>query len=317
MANVILKSRFNTNDECYTQYKDIENEVTQYKSQFNNKIVYCNCDHPLHSNFVKFFIQNFNEFHLKKLYVTCYSGMLKDFNDEPWFGEVNYVDKVENVWNDNLLITLKGDGDFRSLECIEILKQSDIVVTNPPFSLLYEFIPILIKYEKEFLVLANQNAIINSTIFPLILNKKMTFGYHFGKMIFNTKTDKTFELGNTCWFTNLNVSKTYPELNLYKHYSPEEYPNFDNFRAINVDNIHDIPIDYDGIMGVPITCLLKLNPEEFELVGISVKCLCDERFIIPNKSFKHPLVNGKAKYQRIFIQKKKAPHNRIDCTTPE
>lgn len=315
MAKADLKAaKVGKNDEFYTQLIDIEKELKYYKPHFQGKVVLCNCDDPYESNFFKYFALNFNALGLKKLIATCYNGspvsgneLLLDFGDtidDPkkiaykveitevtdinGDGAINLADIAYLMQNDkNVISILKGNGDFRSQECVELLKDADIVVTNPPFSLFREYIAQLIKYEKKFLVIGNMNAITYKEIFALIKDNKMWLGNGFNlSMIFKTTYANTVE-GNRqyvrskgydpdknyvktpaiAWFTNLDIQKRHEELVLYKHYTPEEFPTYDNFDAINVDKVTDIPFDYNGLIGVPITFVGSYNPDQFEIIG--------------------------------------------------
>lgn len=276
-------------DEFYTQLADIENELRHYKEHFKGKTVLCNCDDPRVSNFSVYFVLNFKALGLKRLITTCYK------NNEPDLFSMNECERAVyaiydgdpecNSQEDAKQIPYHefehSDGDFRSPECIELLKQADIVVTNPPFSLFREYVAQLIKYDKKFIIIGNQNAITYKEIFPLIKENRIWLGYKAGDMAFKVPSNsepratrywqdengqKWRSMGNICWFTNLDISKRHEELILYKHYSPEEYPKYDNYDAINVDKTADIPCDYCGVMGVPITFLDKYNPEQFEIV---------------------------------------------------
>ena len=341
-------------DEFYTQLADIEIELKHYRKHFKDKVVFCNCDDPYESNFFKYFAMNFNYLGLKKLIATCYIGspvvgeqfeQLSLFNilqskentpkrfpykieitevvDVNGDGAVDLTDVEYLLRNKNNALTLlDGDGDFRSSECIEILKQADIVVTNPPFSLFREYIAQLIKYNKKFLIIGNQNAITYKEIFPLITNNTIWLGYRCGDMSFTVPEyyeeretrfwidengQKWRSLGNICWYTNLDHKKRHEELELYKKYNPEEYPEYDNYKAINVDKVADIPEDYYGEMGVPITFLDKYNPEQFEILDANYYKRYDE---VPTK--KHGLIkdkdgsiNGKPKYARVLIRRRK------------
>lgn len=296
------------NDEFYTQLVDIENELKHYKEHFKNKVVLCNCDDPFESNFFKYFAMNFNYLGLKKLIATCYDGSpisytqlsFFDVPEKIVFTEKRKAYKIEITEvldynkdgavdlsdvkyllksNKNSLSHLESDGDFRSYECVELLEQADIVVTNPPFSLFREYVALLMAYKKQFLIIGNQNAITYKEIFPLIARNKIWLGYNSGGQVF--QVPKSFErnntffangkkfakFGNICWYTNLPTRKREEKLPLYKKYTPEEYPKYDNYNAINVDKVAEIPYDYDGVMGVPITFLDKYNPEQFEIVA--------------------------------------------------
>lgn len=272
------------NDEFYTQFEDIEKELIYYKKQFKDKVIYCNCDNPHESNFFKYFIENFNDLGIKKLIATNYKSQYIPVAYKAEIVEVKNTDKVfENP--KNKLTTLKGDGDFRSDECIELLKVADIVVTNPPFSLFREYVAQLMEYKKKFLIIGNINALTYKEIFPLIKENKIWLGYFSGCMKFKVPEhykqrataywidengQKWRSLGNICWFTNLEVSKRHENLTLYKKYNPEEYPKYDNYDAIEVSKVAEIPYDYEGAMGVPITFIDKYNPEQFEIIALGI-----------------------------------------------
>ncbi|MER6624260.1 adenine-specific methyltransferase EcoRI family protein [Streptomyces sp. NPDC000931] len=278
-------------DEFYTQLSDIEREVKHYKKHFKDKVVYLNCDDPRVSNFFHYFSYNFEKLGLKKLIATCYKNQEMDLfsqNDSEHAIYLEYegdrngsgVPDVEEIG----IKSLKGDGDFRSAESIELLKQADIVVTNPPFSLFREYVAQLVKYEKQFLIVGNQNAITYTEIFRLIQENKIWLGVTSGQMEFRVpdyyepretrfwideQGQKWRSLGNACWFTNLDTKKRHEDLILFKRYTPDEYPRYDNYDAIDVSKIADIPMDYDGVMGVPLTFLDKYNPDQFEILGLS------------------------------------------------
>ena len=314
-------------DEFYTQLSDIENELRHYSEHFRGKTVLCNCDDPRVSNFFHYFAYSFEQLGMKRLITTCYKNQdaeLFSRNDQEQAVWLEYTgDRNGNRVPDAEEIgirPLKGDGDFRSPECIELLKQADIVVTNPPFSLFREYVAQLVKYEKKFLIIGNQNAITYKEIFPLIILNKIWLGSHAGDMSF--KVPDTYEeratrfwvdeegqkwrsLGNVCWFTNLDHQKRHEELILYKKYTPEEYPKYDNYDAINVKETMEIPCDYDGVMGVPITFLSKYNPEQFEIVGCTESEGKGFSNGLWNASSKvaQPLLHGERKYKRLFIIK--------------
>ncbi|MDO4160814.1 MAG: adenine-specific methyltransferase EcoRI family protein [Prevotellaceae bacterium] len=278
-------------DEFYTQLVDIENELRHYTEHFRGKTVLCNCDDPRVSNFFHYFAYNFERLGLKRLITTCYKNQDVDLfslneSDKAVYlvydGDKNgnYIPDPEEIG----IKELKGDGDFRSHECIHLLKQADIVVTNPPFSLFREYVAQLVKYDKKFIIVGNQNAITYKEIFSLLKENKMWLGFKSGDMAFRVPEyyepkatrywvddngKKWRSLGNICWFTNLDHAKRHEELILYKRYNEEEYPKYDNYDAINVNKTSDIPCDYDGVMGVPITFLDKYNPEQFEILGIT------------------------------------------------
>lgn len=274
-------------DEFYTQIEDIENELRHYRSQFKDKVVLCNCDDPRVSNFTKYFTLNFEFFGLKKLICTCYKNnepdLFSTLQSEQAIYTVYEGDKNgDRVANDDEfeIHPLKGDGDFRSPECIELLKQADIVVTNPPFSLFREYIAQLVEYDKKFLIMGNMNALHYSEVFPLIQQNKVWLGYNANKTMKFALPDhyeKWNEIVNgvkygkvpaITWFTNLDTETRHQEMILFKRYTPEEYPTFQNFNAINVNKVTDIPCDYDGYMGVPDTFLIEYNPDQFELIGV-------------------------------------------------
>ncbi len=321
MANQNLNAAKNAKkDEFYTQLVDIENELKHYKAHFKGKTVLCNCDDPRISNFFHYFSYNFEQLGLKKLITTCYKNQNRDLfsqNDSEraiwleYFGDKNNnrVPDPEEIG----IHYLNGDGDFRSQECIELLKEADIVVTNPPFSLFREYVAQLIKYEKKFVILGNQNAIHYKDIFPLIKDNKVWLGSTLSFAKFKVPDyyeerssrfwiDETGQkwrsFGNICWFTNLDISKRHEELILYKHYSSETYHKYDNFDAIECCPTANIPMDYDGLMGVPVTFLDKYNPEQFEIVGI-LNHGCDSEYDMAK-----PILNGKEKFSRILIRRR-------------
>ena len=287
-ANLNLhKAKDSKKDEFYTQLGDIERELKYYKSHFKDKVVYCNCDDPRVSNFFHFFSYNFEKLGLKKLIATCYKKQDMDLFSENKSEQAIYL-VYEGDKNDNRIPDpneigvkhLKGDGDFRSKECIELLKEADIVVTNPPFSLFREYVAQLIEYNKKFIIIGHQNAITYKDVFKLIKGNKMWLGYGFkgGAAHFINKHYEDYatagdhkegmiRVSGVVWFTNLDISKRHEDLILYKKYTPEEYPTYDNYDAINIDKTKDIPIDYSGFMGVPITFLDKYNPDQFEIIG--------------------------------------------------
>ncbi|MBR0539179.1 MAG: adenine-specific methyltransferase EcoRI family protein [Bacteroidales bacterium] len=273
-------------DEFYTQLVDIENELRHYKEHFKGKTVLCNCDDPRVSNFFHYFSYNFEQLGLKKLITTCYKNQNRDLfsqNDAEqaiwleYFGDRNgnRVPDPEEIG----IHYFKGDGDFRSQECIDLLKEADIVVTNPPFSLFREYVAQLIKYEKKFVIIGNQNAITNKDFFPLIRDNKLWLGYGFkgGAGHFYSKYEDVATAGDhrkgmirvsgVNWFTNLEIQKRHEDIILFKTYNPEEYPKYENFDAIDVEKVSEIPCDYYGIMGVPDTLLDQYNPEQFEILG--------------------------------------------------
>ena len=302
----LSKAKTAKNDEFYTQMTDVEKELKHYKEHFNGKTILCNCDDPVHSAFWKYFHLNFNHLGLKKLISTHYlAQQFKwDLNAEkPYVME--YTGENDNDVTVGTKTYLKGDGDFRSAECIEFLKESDIVVTNPPFSLFREFIAILMKYEKKFIIIGNKNAITYKEFFPLLKNNEVWIGYN-NVTEFIQPDDSIKKFGNIGWFTNIDITKRHEKLILYKTYNSEEYPKYDNYDAINVDKTSDIPVDYKGVMGVPITFLDKYNPEQFDIIDArtitSISQLINKQTMLIKD--KDGCINGVAKYARICIRSK-------------
>ena len=310
-------------DEFYTQRVDIENELRHYRVHFKDKVVLCNCDDPRQSEFFKYFVENFEKLGLKRLVATCYKSQDVDLfsqgDCERAICQIYEGDKNGNMTMDDDEIgvrELKGDGDFRSAECIEILKEADIVVTNPPFSLFREYVAQLVKYDKKFLIIGNVNALSYKEIFPLVKDNKMWLGasIHSGDRKFGVPEDyplnaagcgidangqRFIRVKGVRWFTNLDYSQRHEKLPLYKHYTPEEFPKYDNYDAINVNKTSDIPCDYDGVMGVPITFMDKYNPEQFEIVGL-------DRYVEDNPRYGHRFtLNGRETFARILIRRKK------------
>ena len=294
-ANKNLRSaKTDKKDEFYTQLSDIEKELKHYKNHFKDKVVLCNCDDPRVSNFFHFFSYNFERFGLKRLIATCYKSQDSDLFSQNNSERAIYLeytgDKNGNSVPDVNEIGIKhlqGDGDFRSKECIELLKQADIVVTNPPFSLFREYVAQLVEYEKHFIILGNSNALTYKEIFKLIRENKVWLGasIHSGDVEFMVPNDyeirskslRIDEMGRKFirapsirWFTNLDYIERHEDLILYKKYNEEEYPKYGNFDAINVDVTKDIPVDYAGAMGVPITFIDKYNPDQFEIIGLGI-----------------------------------------------
>ena len=277
-------------DEFYTQLADIERELKHYKKHFKDKVIYCNCDDPRISNFFHYFSYNFEKLGLKKLITTCYRNQDIDLFSQNDKEEAIYLeyegDKNGNHIPDLEEIgvkSLKGDGDFRSEESIELLKQADIVITNPPFSLFREYVAQLVEYDKKFIIVGHQNAISYKEIFKLIKDNQMWLGYGFkgGAAHFINKHYEDYatagdhqegmiRVSGVVWFSNLDITKRHEDLILYKQYNEEEYPTYENFDAINVNKTKDIPMDYKGYMGVPITFLDKYNPDQFEIVGLGI-----------------------------------------------
>lgn len=344
--SILNNARYSSDntDEWYTTYETIAEELEHYKRQFKGKVVLCNCDDPFESNFCYYFLKNFNVLQLKKLICTSYSGskidQIKDnvqltiemfyANGDPVTvgqGYVLSVSKMPGVVGEevpdsiiesvlkkkNTVRKLVGTGDFRTEECLKYLKECDICCTNPPFSLFAELFSLLVKYDKKYLLIGNQNAITYKEIFPYIKENKAWVGYRFGDMAFRVPADtkprntrywvdstgqKWRSLGNAMWLTNLDIPRRHEKLTLTEHYDPNKYPKYDNYDAINVKRVIDIPKDYDGIMGVPITYLKYHNSLQFDIVG-EANHGSDNEFDL----FK-PKINGKDLFKRILIQKK-------------
>lgn len=331
-------------DEFYTTYDTIKKEVAHYEKHFKDKIVLCNCDDPFESNFCKFFLRNFNRLGLKRLICTSYTSSkmvatqmcLFDADSEPLQPGRGYVLDVEKfcdieeelsdefisefLLNSKHIKKLKGDGDFRSQECIKYMKIADIIVTNPPFSLFKELISELVKYQKNYLLIGNQNALTYKEIFPLIQNNLAWTGYQFGEMKFRVPASseprktrywvdeagqKWRSLGNAMWLTNLDNERRHEKLLLTKKYNPADYPRYDLYNAINVKKVADIPYDYAGIMGVPITIINKYNNDQFEIIG-EANHGSDNEYDL----FK-PTINGKLLFKRILIRNKNPEFRRV------
>ncbi|MBO4662554.1 MAG: adenine-specific methyltransferase EcoRI family protein [Bacteroidaceae bacterium] len=316
-------------DEFYTQLEDINNELKHYREHFRGKTVLCNCDDPRVSNFFTYFAYNFEFLGLKRLITTCYKNQDMDLFSQNECEQAIYLiydgDKNGNNIPDPEEIgihPLKGDGDFRSKECIELLKQADIVVTNPPFSLFREYVSQLIEYDKKFLIIGHQNAIHYKEIFPLIMENKVWLGYGFkgGATHFISQYEDIATAGNhkegmirvsgVQWFTNLEIKKRHENLILYRHYISDEYPHYDNYDAIDVGKTDDIPCDYDGVMGVPDTFLEKFNPDQFEIIGLGNGDLAKQIGVTKNYRGRTDLAYTKGNihkcpYSRILIRKKK------------
>ena len=344
----------NKQDEFYTQLSLIESELKHYKQHFKGKTVLCNCDDPFESNFFKFFAMNFNSLGLKKLIATCYatspvvgkeldyyegaSGQLSflpqtnsiptnekrrpyrveitEVKDENADGRTDLADVEYLLKNKkNVLTLLSGDGDFRSPECVDLLKQSDIVCTNPPFSLFRDYMAQLVEYKKDFLIIGNLNAVKYKEILPLFMTDKVWLGYNSGHYWFKVpdsyeekKTDfkidkdgqKWRRMGNICWFTNLDIEKRHEDMTLFRKYASKLYPKYDNYDAIEVSRTADIPCDYYGVMGVPITFMSQYSPEQFKIVGVLNSGSANEY------DFAKAVLNGKQLYARILIRRKAA-----------
>ena len=288
MATNLNKAKKAKNDEFYTLYSDVEKELAHYQQHFKGKIVYCNCDNPEWSAFWRYFHINFSAMGLKKLIAT-------------YKGTPTY--KMEYTGGVGLRTPLKDDGDFRSQECLDILKAADIVVTNPPFSLFREYVAQLMEYGKKFIIIGSKNAITYKEFFPLLKDNKVWIGYN-SVNDFQQPDGSFKKFGNIGWFTNLGIKKRHEKIVLRKKYTPEEYPTYDNYEAINVNKTAEIPSDYDGVMGVPISFLDKYNPNQFEIVGWSRHT--DLNMDGKNKkkgTCNDALIGGKLVYRRILIRK--------------
>lgn len=325
--SLLRNAKKNKKDEFYTQLSDIENELYHYKSHFKDKVVYCNCDDPRISNFFNYFMSNFEELGIKKIITACYRNQERDlFNQEEiengFFYEYTGINGKNNKPNTNDIVYFEGDGDFRSAESIQLLEQSDIVVTNPPFSLFREYVAQLIKYDKKFLIIGNINAITYKEIFKLIKENKVWLGINLGRGISGFIVPEHYELygtetkidrsgnrivspNNCLWLTNLDTFKRHEDIVLTKKYFGNEfnYPKYDNYDGINVNKTKDIPSDYKGFMGVPITFLHKFNPDQFEIIkfrkgndgkDLSINRKCPYfRIIIKNRRIEDQLIVNK------------------------
>lgn len=346
------------NDEFYTRMTDIEHELVHYRKHFKGKVVLCNCDDPFESNFFKYFALNFNPLGLKKLIATCYSGspiaggeyqpsLFDDDVDENTGRHRRAYKAVVNVFRDttgdggldmddirnlldsgeNELTELHGDGiygagDFRSKECLELLDEADIVVTNPPFSLFREYVATLMGHDKKFVVLGNMNAITYKEAFPLLRDDRLWLGYNKvkefvvpsadhperGNIVTDGKGGLIAKFGNICWYTNLDIDKRHEDLILYRRYKedPSRYPKYDNYDAIEVSKVKDIPEDYWGVMGVPITFMDSYNPDQFEIIGCSES---EGRGFSnglwnPESGIAQPTIGGRKVYKRLFIRRR-------------
>lgn len=295
------------NDEFYTQLSDIEKELSHYREYFKGKTIFCNCDDPEWSNFWKYFELNFDKLGVKKVISTHFDKVKPTYKLE-LIGDITGDGITNNM--DIIKTDLKQNGDFRSPECVKLLKEADIVITNPPFSLFREYVAQLVDYDKKFIIIGDKNALTYKEIFKLVKDNKLWLGYsvHSGEVLFEVNEEYYLSHKNTCklnkrgkwckgmgirWFTNIDTTLRHETLDLYKKYTPEEYPHYDNYDAINVDKTCDIPEDYDGVMGVPITFLDKYNPEQFEIV----------KFRKGNDE-KDLSINGKCPYFRILIKKR-------------
>ena len=289
-ANANLhKAKAEKNDEFYTRYEDIQAELKHYEKHFEGKTVLCNCDNPTWSNFWKYFHLNFEYLGLKKLISTHYDTSKLVYKME-------YTGGDDNDIGVGIKTPLDGNGDFRSDECIELLKQADIVVTNPPFSEFRTFVAILMEYKKKFLIIGSLNAVKYSECFPFIMNNQMWLGNNnVHDFIQPDGTMKKF--GNINWYTNLDFAKRHEKIILWKEYNDEEYPKYETYDAIEVSKVTNIPVNYSGIMGVPISFMSKYNPEQFEIVG-EFNHGSDNIFDLAK-----PIINGKELFPRIAIRR--------------
>ncbi len=348
ISNIDLRlANKHKNDEFYTQYEDIQKEMMHYKDYFAGKVVFCNCDDPFESNFFKYFVFNFNSLKLKKLIATCHvssnisqnvsaKGSAHGLNKGkyPYKIEIYEVNDAEGMQDStlclvesliqnkvNTLSILSSDGDFRSEECVQILQEADVVVTNPPFSLFREYVQQLIQYDKKFIILGNQNAITYKEIFKLIKKNLLWLGasIHSGDREFSIPHDypitaassrideqgkKYIRIKGVRWFTNVDYLARHTSLALNELYTPEKYPYYDNYNAINIDKTKEIPADFMGFMGVPITFMDKYSPEQFVILGIMNTGEENKGIRLENTPHGRPLIQGKEKYLRIIIKRK-------------
>jgi len=316
------QAKRNRKDEFYTRLEDIENELRHYKDHFKGKVVYCNCDDPTVSNFFKYFSLKFADFRIRKLITTCYRNQERDLfsqheSERAIMLEYDGFRDGERIPNaEDIGVTpLEGDGDFRSPECIEILKQADIIVTNPPFSLFREYVAQLMEHGKKFILIGPWNAVTYKEIFPAIRDSKFWLGYEFvaGNAYFAVPPEadmKEFAAGvydektglvkfrNVTWFTNLDHKKRHDDMIMFRRYTPEDYPHYDNYDAIEVNEIKNIPMNWAGVMGVPITFLDQHNPDQFEILGSNRGVDQDPDGVYGRGSY----LNGKETFKRLFVR---------------
>ena len=320
----LQKAKAAKKDEFYTQLSDIEKELKNYKAHLKGKVVLCNCDDPRVSNFFHYFSYNFEKLGLKKLITTCFKNLNADLFSQNESEKAIYLEYDGDKNGNNIpdpeeigIKHFKDDGDFRSAECIELLKKSDIVVTNPPFSLFREYVGQLVEHEKKFVIIGHQNAITYKEIFKLIKENKLWLGYGFNRncahfinrhyVDYASDADHRegmIRVSGVQWFTNIDITKRHEELILFKKYHRKEYPKYDNYAAIEVSQTIDIPMDYAGVMGVPITFLNKYNPEQFEILGsdFEVKDGLLPQLVNPkwNGKIDRGYVNGQRLYSRLL-----------------
>lgn len=290
----LTQAKRNKQGEFYTRYVDIEKEIIHYYEHLKNKIIYCNCDNPSWSNFILYFKNNFKSLELKQLICTYYS------NDETaycttysWDNELNQLIETSS--------RLNGNGDFRNEECIQLMHYADVIITNPPFSLFREYMNLLLTNNKQFLVIGNLNAVKYIDIFPYIRDNKIWLGCSPRSMTFDLDIERTKSKDvNACWFTNMEHNKRKSVINLTCQYNPDDYPKYDNYDAIEVSKVSNIPMDYDGVMGVPITFIEKYNPSQFAILGVTKKGLDGGVWL---KDAYNCLINGEIKFDRFFIKR--------------
>ncbi len=322
----LQKAKTAKKDEFYTQLTDIEKELKNYKAHLKGKVVLCNCDDPRVSNFFHYFSYKFKQLGLKKLIATCYKNQNADLFSQNDSEKAIYLeydgDKNGNNIPDPEEIGIKHfncDGDFRSAECVELLKQSDIVVTNPPFSLFREYVAQLVEHDKKFIIIGHQNAITYKEIFKLIKENKLWLGYGFNRNCAHfinrhyidhasdaDHREGMIRVSGVQWFTNIDTAKRHEEMILTKKHNPSEFPKYDNYNAIEVSQTKDIPMDYAGVMGVPITFLNKYNPEQFEILGSDFEVKDGLLPQLVNPKWKGKIdrgyINGQRLYSRLLIR---------------
>ena len=318
LNKTLQKAKNQSKNEFITSLSDVEDEMRNYKKHFKDKVILCNCDDPHVSAFFTFFSFKFEDFKIKKLITTCFKNQNLDLfskndNEKAIYLEYN-GDLNQNKIPDREEIDvklLKGDGDFRSEECINFLKKSDIVVTNPPFSLFKEYIAQLIKFDKKFIIMGNHNALTYKEVYPLIHDNKIWLGVNCGTKKFEVPDNydeknikiingkRISTMGNVVWYTNLDIRRKREKLLLHKNFNPKDYPEYDNFEAIHIEKLNDIPMDYDKPMGVPITFLFRDYEDAFELLG-NVGSYGEDGYSLKSQIF----LNGKKKFKRLLVKRK-------------